>query len=337
VFKQIKLLSGLVRVLVLVVVLGVCIGFGTFSPHSVAAAASWPTVGQGSQNENVYSIQLLLNAHGASLSVDGNFGPATAAAVKSFQSAQGLGADGIVGPQTWPVLVVTTQQGSTGSAVEALQRQLNAHGQSLTVDGDFGPATVSAVRSFQSSSGIGVDGIAGPQTWISLVGSGTSTPPSPPSGGNATIVSLAQAIQNGQAEPGWGGGRIPYSWGGGHSSKVGPSLGTCTGYTGSIHPCPASSTVGLDCSGFSRWVYDLAYGSDVLGSGNTDSQLRRMHQVSASSAQPGNLVFFGTLSDTHHVGIYIGNGLMINAFETGTYVQTNSISSLSDLVGYYAY
>ena len=76
---------------------------------------------------------------------------------------------------------------------------------------------------------------------------------------------------------------------------------------------------------------------DVLGSGNTDSQLKRLHRVSASSAKPGDLVYFGTLSNTHHVGIYIGNGLMINAYATGTYIQTNRISGQSDLVGYFAY
>lgn len=330
-------LSGLAGGLFLIMALSLFLGFKAFSALPAGAATAWPTLKAGNTGENVYSIQLLLKAHGYSLSADGNFGSQTASTVKSFQSAHHLSADGIVGPQTWPALVVTTQQGSTGNAVIALQRQLNAHGHNLTVDGDFGPATAAAVRSFQSSKKLSVDGVAGPQTWNSLVGSASTTPaPPPPSSGVlAKIVSIARAIENGHAEPGWKGGRLPYSWGGGHGSKPGPSLGTCSGYTGSIHPCPANHTVGVDCSGFSRWVYDLAYGSDVLGSGNTDSQLRRMHRVSASSAQPGDLVFFGTLSNTHHVGIYIGNGLMINAYATGTYIQTNHLGS--DLVGYYRY
>jgi peptidoglycan hydrolase-like protein with peptidoglycan-binding domain len=36
--------------------------------------------------------------------VDGSFGPNTTAAVKRYQSAKGLGADGIVGTQTWTSL-----------------------------------------------------------------------------------------------------------------------------------------------------------------------------------------------------------------------------------------
>lgn len=310
---------------------------------SASAATSWPLEENGSSGENVYSVQYMLRARGYSVTADGDFGPLTETAVKSFQSSKGLSVDGEVGAQTWPALIVSSSDGNSGDQVRALQRQLNLRGAKLSVDGVDGSDTTTAVKSFQSSNGLSVDGVAGPLTWEALVGGGTGgggggTTPPPPSGSTlAKIIAYAQAIENGSAEPGWGGGRIPYSWGGGHGSKPGPSLGTCSGYTGSIHPCPASSTVGVDCSGFSRWVYSLAYGSDVLGSGNTDSQLARMHKVSASAAQPGDLVFFGTLSDTHHVGIYIGNNQMINAYATGTYIQTNTVSGQSDLVGYYAY
>ena len=87
-------------------------------------------------------------------------------------------------------------------------------------------------------------------------------------------------------------------------------------------PRPDPSGIGLDCSGFSRWAYDLAYGRDVLGSGNTNSQIGEMTRVSSPVA--GDLVFFGfSPTDTDHVGIYIGNGNMINAAETGTQVETS--------------
>jgi cell wall-associated NlpC family hydrolase len=75
-------------------------------------------------------------------------------------------------------------------------------------------------------------------------------------------VQYATNIMKGQPEPGWSGGPVPYSWGGGHGGTPGPSAGTCaedSGYSGP-KPCRASSTVGLDCSGFARWVYSLAYG-----------------------------------------------------------------------------
>lgn len=57
-------------------------------------------------------------------------------------------------------------------------------------------------------------------------------------------------------------------------SKSGPTAaGTCDGYTGSIQPCPAETTVGYDCSGLTRWAYFKAFGSDV-NDGATSSQVR---------------------------------------------------------------
>jgi GH25 family lysozyme M1 (1,4-beta-N-acetylmuramidase) len=66
---------------------------------------SWPTVQQGQSSRQVTTVQYLLNAHGSSLTVDGQFGAATASAVRSFQAAQGLTVDGIVGSDTWQTLV----------------------------------------------------------------------------------------------------------------------------------------------------------------------------------------------------------------------------------------
>jgi NlpC/P60 family len=157
------------------------------------------------------------------------------------------------------------------------------------------------------------------------------------------VVQVASAIENGQAEPGWNGGAVPYSWGGGHDpTYTGPSYGTCYKYTGPL-PCEASQTIGVDCSGFVRWVYSIVYGRDVLP-GNTDDQLRNplMQPVSANLAQPGDLVFYGySAAKTEHVGIYIGQGQMIDALHTGTTVETDFVSTPVSgpiqLVGYYHY
>jgi peptidoglycan hydrolase-like protein with peptidoglycan-binding domain len=63
----------------------------------------------------------------------------------------------------------TLRQGSSGGAVVTLQHDLAAKGFSPGVaDGVFGPHTNSAVRAFQSSRHLAVDGIVGPQTWNAL-------------------------------------------------------------------------------------------------------------------------------------------------------------------------
>lgn len=136
------------------------------------AALSWPTVSQGAAGERVFNIQYLLNQRiGAGLALDGKFGPATKAAVQKFQAKSGLSADGQVGPLTWAKLIVQVQNGSRGSAVMGVQHSLRfAFGfTSLAVDGQFGPATTAAVRSFQTKFKIGVDGIVGPVTWNAMV------------------------------------------------------------------------------------------------------------------------------------------------------------------------
>lgn len=62
------------------------------------------------------------------------------------------------------------QNGSDCEAVRALQALLNLRGKyGLKTDGDFGPKTETAVKNYQKSRGLSVDGIAGPDTWKSLL------------------------------------------------------------------------------------------------------------------------------------------------------------------------
>lgn len=128
----------------------------------------WSTVAPGSDAQVVKGIQYLLRARGHAVATTGVYDPATTAAVTAFQAGAGLTADGIVGPQTWPALVVTTQNGSSGDAVRAVQQfgLLGIPGDDpLVVDGSYGPVTTARVRFFQESWGLTLDGIAGPETW----------------------------------------------------------------------------------------------------------------------------------------------------------------------------
>ena len=65
----------------------------------------------------------------------------------------------------------TLRKGSKGEWVTVLQTKLSMLGYDLGpcgIDGDYGRATVSAVRAFQKDVGIGQDGICGPMTWEKL-------------------------------------------------------------------------------------------------------------------------------------------------------------------------
>ena len=67
-----------------------------------------PVLRNGSAGAAVKSLQTLLIGYGYSCGgygVDGKFGAATEAAVRTFQKASGLMVDGIVGPATWGKLL----------------------------------------------------------------------------------------------------------------------------------------------------------------------------------------------------------------------------------------
>jgi Putative peptidoglycan binding domain len=64
----------------------------------------------------------------------------------------------------------TVQAGSTGQAVQALQKRLTRLGHDPgPVDGSFGPRTVAAVRSFQKANALVADGIVRADTWSALM------------------------------------------------------------------------------------------------------------------------------------------------------------------------
>ena len=147
----------------------------------VIASSKAATLRYGSQGVEVQTLQNKLISLGyLSGSADGKFGSSTRRAVKAFQQANGLSPDGIVGAATQAKLgdgttdsgavsntvpYVTLYKGATGEAVKAMQNRLIALGYlSGAADGDAGSKTVSAIRSFQSSNGLGADGVAGEKT-----------------------------------------------------------------------------------------------------------------------------------------------------------------------------
>jgi peptidoglycan hydrolase-like protein with peptidoglycan-binding domain len=73
----------------------------------------------------------------------------------------------------------TVSIGSSGPAVTALQNDLNKTGAKITADGAFGNETEDAVKTFQTSKKLEVDGVAGPATWAALEAAVTP-PPAPP-------------------------------------------------------------------------------------------------------------------------------------------------------------
>jgi peptidoglycan DL-endopeptidase CwlO len=83
----------------------------------------------------------------------------------------------------------------------------------------------------------------------------------------------------------------------------------------------------FDCSGLTQYAWK-AGGKSLPHSSR--SQYSSTTRVSTSDLLPGDLLFYG--SPIHHVGIYVGNGQMVEASQTGTPVRYASIWR-SDMVG----
>jgi peptidoglycan hydrolase-like protein with peptidoglycan-binding domain len=111
--------------------------------------------------------------------ITGTFDASLESSVKSFQQANGLTVDGIVGPATWSALPSYREaspelkNGSTGPAVARLQRVLagddiviNFTPYAGAIDGIFGPQTETAVRALQTWAGLDVDGVVRENTWF---------------------------------------------------------------------------------------------------------------------------------------------------------------------------
>ena len=92
---------------------------------------------------------------------------------------------------------------------------------------------------------------------------------------------------------------------------------------GDRYSAGSSGPNAFDCSGLTRYVYKTVTGKDLPH--YSGAQYARVKKIKRSQAQPGDLVFF-LRGGAHHVGIYIGNGKMVDAAGYGKGVRVSPIS-----------
>lgn len=109
---------------------------------------------------------------------------------------------------------------------------------------------------------------------------------------------------------------------------VGESIaGFALAYVGYPYVAAGNTPAGFDCSGFTQWVMLNVLGVDI-GHG-LEGQPAAGWWVDYGAWQPGDLVFFQNTykPGLSHVGIYIGDGLIVHAENEGTGVRISSIFS----------
>ncbi|MEM5768282.1 MAG: peptidoglycan-binding protein [Bacillota bacterium] len=264
------------------------------SPEPTPTPTPDPTLKKGDENERVQQLQERLIDLGY-LDVDETtqlYGPATKYAVQLFQRQHGLEQDGVAGPQTLAMIYsadakkYTLLQGTRGEDVDSLQRQLVDLGYMSKTTGYYGDETVAAVKAFQERNDLTADGKTGEHT-LDVIYSPDAKPSPSKVQAEKRRANINKMLEVAEDQLG-----KPYVLG-----REGPNSFDCSGL---VYYC-------LKQAGSSRGRYNAAGYSKV-------SDWEKIESM--DDMQKGDLIFFwhsSAKTRVGHVGIYIGDGMMIDA------------------------
>lgn len=266
-----------------------------------------PTLKQGMENEKVNALQVRLMDLGY-LDIDeptNLYGPATNYAVQLFQRQHGLEQDGVAGPMTLEKVysdeakMYTLLEGTEGNDVDLLQERLSELGYLGKNTGYYGSETVEAVKAFQERNDIGADGKTG-QVTLDLIYSADALPTEEMANQVRRSGSIKEFLSVAENQLG-----EPYIWG-----ASGPDSFDCSGLVTYCLRQAGSTTGRLNAAGFSQ-----------------NSRWEKITDM--DDMEIGDLIFFYNNGKTRvgHCGIYIGDGMMIDASSANGKVVKRSCRS----------
>jgi cell wall-associated NlpC family hydrolase len=182
--------------------------------------------------------------------------------------------------------------------VKVLQTELKSLGYfRFKVDGNFGPKTTNAVKSFQKSNKILADGIVGPKTTLKIKQK------------LAVKKKTSKKLSSRSSSS---------------SDKVMKVIDYAKRYLGVDYNFGSASPDEFDCSGFTMFVFKIV-GINLPHSAAAQANIGQA--ISKSNLEPGDLVFFQTYKPgISHVGIYLGNEYFIHASSGAGHVTITSLS-----------
>lgn len=199
-----------------------------------------------------------------------------------------------------------------GDDVKHAQERLIVHGYDIVADGVFGNKTYNAVREFQAAKQLTIDGIVGKNTLAALDKDPAVTPPAPTIDNELKADFLSYLYRQI--------GNI-YCWGGNGEDATDYAINVmetnfanryiAKAFLAKQKKAGVQNIKMYDCSGLiSRWLQDHG----MAKSKRDCNQLWHMTStITKADLQPCDLLFRGTDSDKNHVGVYVGNGMVIEA------------------------
>ena len=334
--------------------------FADPTPKATAMPApAYRTLKKNSSGSSVLKLQKQLEALGyLDIVPNGKYASTTAAAVKLFQSVNGLSKSGVAdsatqaalysdGAKKSGMLSASVKPGDKGTGVQRLQMRLRSKGYySGKINGKYDAATKTAVMAYQIAARLTKDGKAGPETLASLysakapkasqrvlaaaatVAPAPTATPKPTAAPKPTETPKPTAAPKPTSAPKPAATQKPAKK---TSSKAEKVISLAKAKLGKPYVFGAVGPRSYDCSGLLMEAYREAGVSLPHSAYTIGYSIGK--KVSRSDLERGDIVCFNTIADSDlsdHVGVYLGGGSFLHASSGQGRVV------ISTLTGFYA-